>query len=164
MAPDAVFSQSATTASLRQGSRIKSSTFLQMLIYFNAYYSLAQAILSALILRWKSANGKDTAASSAVLALWAAFEIPRLYAGSVGNLKEKVRCPCSRCTTRLTRENALTCPFSSPQRTGMALAGTSPGRFLLPYCDTGVPARIPCRIPGAPDANRPRRVRSVPHI
>jgi hypothetical protein len=82
--------QGGIVNTLGQGEQIMSSELLQKLIYFNAYYSLAHGVLGLLTLRFKALNGLSTGLAFAAFAIWAIVEALRLYAGTVGNLKEKV--------------------------------------------------------------------------
>ncbi|GAB5360007.1 hypothetical protein AAMO2058_000590400 [Amorphochlora amoebiformis] len=82
--------RAAKRTSLRQGELIVSSLRLQMLLYFDAYLSIALGFLSALVVRWKALVKGAGVTGIVFLSISYVVDFSRLYLGMVGNLKEKV--------------------------------------------------------------------------
>ena len=70
-----------------------SSTPLQMILYYNVFFSVAYFLVNLLVLRWKLLNEDGLMLevfTPFLFALWALVEVYRLYLGYSGNLREQV--------------------------------------------------------------------------
>jgi hypothetical protein len=78
-------------ASIFSDKAMLSSTNLQMILYYNFFFSLAYTWFYALTIRWKYLNSGDVRAqfvTPALFVIWALVEAGRLYVGYTGNMNE----------------------------------------------------------------------------
>jgi len=122
--------------------KIESSMALQLLLYFNMYYSVVWLASQISIFSWKVTQGLEAPVFSAIaIAVWALAEPFRLSFGWSGNLQEKVpQLTAFFLLTIIPQIAVMLYLLIAPQKTQIfqyALCGIMLGLFLIPQVVMG---------------------------